>query len=316
MPLSAPTPSLLLTKRLTAFLSSNLSPQLHTAVLTTPSGKLLAHASPHPVGTLRTQCTVAASIWALYSSPTATDTVTDALPHSESQSSARPIYSRSGSGSGPSAVTIQLTGGVMVIRRLRCGLLFVCIGPTGAAEDATANTNTNTHTHTQTQAQGHVQGRPMPAPAGTSGSGSGSGNEPHPTTPLGSPSEVESVASAGAATTASIATTTSVAASAVVATRRQAEELARWLDDKLGTLGVVEEGVSLCCQLRVGWPLRLGASLQGDGDGDAACEFADTTPYIHTESQWRTIYEGILEAANSIDYGIWRQNNASVGAFS
>lgn len=245
MPLSAPTPSLLLTKRLTAFLSSNLSPQLHTAVLTTLSGKLLAHASPHPVGTLRTQCTVAASIWALYSSPTAADTVTEALP--QSRSSTIPIHS----GSGPSAVTIQLTGGVMVIRRLRCGLLFVCIGPAGAAEDAT-NINTNTHTsqaQSQSQSQGHVQGRPMPAPAaqsaGTSGGGSGSGNEPHPTTPLGSPSEVESVASAGAATTASIATTTSVAASAVVATRRQAEELARWLDDKLGSLGVVEEGLGV-----------------------------------------------------------------------
>ena len=70
-------------------------------------------------------------------------------------------------------------------------------------------------------------------------------NEPHPPTPLGSPSEVASVASAGAATTASIATTTSVAASAVVATRRQAEELARWLDDKLGSLGVLEEGLGI-----------------------------------------------------------------------
>ncbi|KAI0120526.1 hypothetical protein F4776DRAFT_240352 [Hypoxylon sp. NC0597] len=246
MPLSAPAPSLLLTKRLTAFLSSNLSPQLHTAVLTTLSGKLLAHASPHPVGTLRTQCTVAASIWALYSSPAASDTVAEALP--PSQSSTIPTHSHN----GPSAVTIQLTGGVMVIRRLRCGLLFVCIGPTGAAEDATnANTSTHIQTQAQSQSQGHVQGRPMPAPAaqaaGTSGSGggSGSGHEPHPTTPLGSPSEVESVASAGAATTASIATTTSVAASAVVATRRQAEELARWLDDKLGSLGVVEEGLGV-----------------------------------------------------------------------
>ncbi|KAI1416601.1 hypothetical protein F5Y13DRAFT_154349 [Hypoxylon sp. FL1857] len=244
MPPSAPTPSLLLTKRLTAFLSSNLSPQLHTAVLTTLSGKLLAHASPHPVGTLRTQCTVAASIWALYSSPTASDTVAEALP--QSQAASIPIHSHTSS--GPSAVTIQLTGGVMVIRRLRCGLLFVCIGPTGSTEGGEHGTgNTNTHTQALSQSQSQVQGRPMPAPAAQAGgiSGGGSANEPHPTTPLGSPSEVESVASAGAATTASIATTTSVAASAVVATRRQAEELARWLDDKLGSLGVVEEGLGV-----------------------------------------------------------------------
>ncbi|KAI0839838.1 hypothetical protein F5Y06DRAFT_264748 [Hypoxylon sp. FL0890] len=240
MPPSAPTPSLLLTKRLTAFLSSNLSPQLHTAVLTTLSGKLLAHASPHTVGTLRTQCTVAASIWALYSSPAASDNVTEALPQ------ATTIHTRSGSGNGPSAVTIQLTGGVMVIRRLRCGLLFVCIGPTGAT-DGGEHATTHTHTQAQGQNQSQLQSRPMPAPSiqATGLSVGGSGNEPHPTTPLGSPSEVESVASAGAATTASIATTTSVAASAVVATRRQAEELARWLDDKLGSLGVVEEGLGV-----------------------------------------------------------------------
>ncbi|KAI1141602.1 hypothetical protein F5Y05DRAFT_373205 [Hypoxylon sp. FL0543] len=242
MPPSSPTPSLLLTKRLTAFLSSNLSPQLHTAVLTTLSGKLLAHASPHSVGTLRTQCTVAASIWALYSSPRASDTVAEALP----QPAQTHTGSGSGNSSGPSAVTIQLTGGVMVIRRLRCGLLFVCIGPTAAAEGSEHGANTtapSTHHYPSHHGQSQTQGRPMPAPAAQATGISGS--EPHPTTPLGSPSEVESVASAGAATTASIATTTSVAASAVVATRRQAEELARWLDDKLGSLGVLEEGLGV-----------------------------------------------------------------------
>ena len=77
---SAPTPPLLLTKRLTSFLRSNLSPQLHTALLTTLSGKLLAHASSQPVSTLRTQCTIAASIWAVYAAPAATAALSDALP--------------------------------------------------------------------------------------------------------------------------------------------------------------------------------------------------------------------------------------------
>ncbi|KAI1380311.1 hypothetical protein F4677DRAFT_406401 [Hypoxylon crocopeplum] len=210
MPPSAPTPSLLLTKRLTAFLSSNLSPQIHSAVLTTLSGKLLAHASPHAVGTLRTQCTVAASIWAQYSTPAASTTMAEALASTHPNPT-------------PSAVTIQLTGGVMVIRRLRCGLLFVCIGPATAAEGGDHSI------------QG--QSRPMPTPQPTA--------EPHSASPLGSPSEVESVTSAGAATTASIATTASAAASAAVATRRQAEELARWLDDKLGSLGVLEENIGI-----------------------------------------------------------------------
>ncbi|KAI1649401.1 uncharacterized protein F4817DRAFT_35463 [Daldinia loculata] len=220
---SSPTPSLLLTKRLTAFLSANLGPQVHTAVLTTLSGKLLAHASPHSVGTLRTQCTVAASVWALYSTP---ETVAEALPQSQRAQSTSPSPVPHPT---PSAVTIQLVAGVMVIRRLRCGLLFVCIGPSAGAEGAGGDYVTHTPARTVPPAQQQQS----------------NSNEPHPATPLGSPSEVESVVSAGAATTASIATTTSVAATAVVATRRQAEELARWLDDKLGSLGTLEEGLGV-----------------------------------------------------------------------
>ncbi|KAI1100620.1 hypothetical protein F4804DRAFT_39533 [Jackrogersella minutella] len=220
MPPNAPTPSLLLTKRLTAFLSSNLSPQIHTAVLTTLSGKLLAHASPHPVHALRTQCTVAASIWALYSTPPAAGTtVAEALPPPPPPQTTTTTTHPDTHAPVPNAVTIQLTGGVMVIRHLRCGLLFVCVGPGGEG--------------------GVEQARPMSSPAG------GGEHQHHLATPLGSPSEVASVASAGAATTASVATTASAAASAVVAMRRQAEELARWLDDKLGSLGVLEEGLGI-----------------------------------------------------------------------
>ncbi|OTB09595.1 hypothetical protein M426DRAFT_316145 [Hypoxylon sp. CI-4A] len=238
---ASPTPSLLLTKRLTAFLSSNLSPQVHTAVLTTLSGKLLAHASPHAVGTLRTQCTVAASIWAQYATPASSLNAVEALPllplplpppHAADTIHSTPPV--------PSAVTIQLTGGVMVVRLLRCGLLFVCLGPAAAAtgesgESGESGGNANANANTQGQGQG--QGRPVPTTSAT--------GDPQPTTPLGSPSEVESVLSVGAATTASVTTTASVAASAAVATRRQAEELARWLDDKLGSLGVLEEGLGI-----------------------------------------------------------------------
>ncbi|KAI1493865.1 hypothetical protein F5X96DRAFT_98263 [Biscogniauxia mediterranea] len=233
MSLAAPTPPLLLTKRLTAFLRSNLTPQIHTALLTTLSGKLLAHASPHSVSTLRTQCTVAASLWALYAASSTSAAVADALPPSSHGTGAGGSNSSgSGSGSGSaftsSAITIQLTGAVVVIRRLRCGLLFVCIGPTadgsgggGGAGDLAPSLTT----------------RPLQAP------GPAADTQPAPTPPLGSPSEAESVASLGGATTASIATTSSATASAVVAMRRQAEELARWLNDKLGSLSVPEEGL-------------------------------------------------------------------------
>lgn len=209
MSVAAPTPPLLLTKRLTSFLRANLSPQIHTNLLTTISGKLLAHASPHPVSTLRTQATVAASLWALYAAPSTIASIEGALP----AQSSRTVVGES----TPSAITVQLTGAVAVIRYLRCGLLFTCIGPAAELPESAS----------------FQQSRPMQTPRANSDS------QPSPL--LGSPSEVESIASTSAATIASIATTTSVGASAVVAMRRQAEELARWLNDKLGSLGIPDE---------------------------------------------------------------------------
>ncbi|KAI1129361.1 hypothetical protein F5Y10DRAFT_156279 [Nemania abortiva] len=213
MSLAAPTPPLLLTKRLTAFLRANLSPQIHTTLLTTVAGKLLTHASPHSVAALRTQATVAASLWALYTAPSTSATIDGALPpHSSSASVGK---------QAPSAVTVQLAGAVVVIRQLRCGLLFICLGPVTESLDSASVRHP------------HQQSRPVQTPQ--------ENLEPQPSPLLGSPSEVESVASTGAATTASIATTTSVGASAVVVMRRQAEELARCLNDKLDPLDIPDE---------------------------------------------------------------------------
>ncbi|KAI0394255.1 hypothetical protein F5Y17DRAFT_268209 [Xylariaceae sp. FL0594] len=213
MSLAAPTPPLLLTKRLAAFLRANLSPQIHTSLLTTLSGKVLAHASRHPLSTLRTQATVAASLWALYATPPANTTLRSALP---AQSSANHLTGEPTS----SSITVQLTGAIVVIRRLRCGLLFVCMGPFGELPDSA-------------YIRHHPQSRPMQTPQ--------THLDPQPSPLLGSPSEVESIASTGAATTTSTATATSVGGSAVVAMRRHAEELARWLNEKLGPLGVPDE---------------------------------------------------------------------------
>ncbi|KIH89140.1 hypothetical protein SPBR_08992 [Sporothrix brasiliensis 5110] len=73
-------PPLLLTRRLSSFLHASLeslqehkdqqtaSATLQTALLVTPSGNLLAYDSPLPVRTLRTHCSVAASLWTIHAS--------------------------------------------------------------------------------------------------------------------------------------------------------------------------------------------------------------------------------------------------------
>ncbi|KAM0278983.1 hypothetical protein ACHAQH_004849 [Verticillium albo-atrum] len=231
--MSAQTPPLLLTKRLTAFLAANLSPTLHAALLTTPSGKLLAHASnpsvplapapapgssssssnstttATPVALLRTQATVAASLYALHAA--AAPSLSPALPESATPTFSSPAETDPARPPKPLAITVQLSHGVLLIRRLKCGLLFVCIGP--LPEDAAAAHGS------------HGDGGLAPA----------------------SPDDRDSVLSVGAATTASVASSVagSVGGAAVVAMRRQAEELARWLDEKLGSLRVPEEGVGV-----------------------------------------------------------------------
>ena len=248
-PLSAPTPPLLLTKRLTAFLQSNLSPQVHTVLLATLSGKLLAHASStqkqsHSATTLRTQCTIAASLWAIYSAPATSAAVSSSLPL-QSQSPSQPSPDQGDAESEPdppraTALTIQLTGAVMVLRLLRCGLLFVCFGPPAEVPGPMSGATSGDH-HGATHNQHQPRARTPQPPHETNHN-----LNPHtiPTPTIGSPSEVESVRSAGAATITSVTTTGSagvVGAAGVVAVRRHAEDLARWLDDKLGSLGVPDE---------------------------------------------------------------------------
>ncbi|KAK2049779.1 hypothetical protein LZ31DRAFT_590443 [Colletotrichum somersetense] len=258
MSLSQPTPPLLLTKRLTAFLAANLNAHLHTALLATPSGRLLAHASPEPVSLLRTQATVASSLFALHAS-TAPD-IPEALPNSSSsppppQSSANNNNNNNtgttagGGGGGaaagtataaegtgkPLTITVQLASGVVVIRRLKCGLLFVCIGPLAESIDPNAPEPAHgLHTQQQQQQQQHQHHQ---HPNGGGGA--------TPALVPASPSEADSVLSVGAQTTASLASVGSVNTAGVVVLRRHAEDLARWLDDKLGSLRVPEEGVGV-----------------------------------------------------------------------
>lgn len=238
------TPPLLLTKRLNAFLHSHQSAHLPTLLLTTAQGKLLAHASSQPVTVLRTHATVAASLLAIHTSSSAA--IPTALPGSRTPD---PIVSSPGSPHGsdhysdhysdrgvdhgvdhggqddaadparsaprhtirPVTITVQLSEGTVIIRRLKCGLLFVCVGPAAYnLQDQLRHSSSHSH---------HENGDGV-----------------------GSPSEVESLISAGGLTTSSLE---SASAAPVVAMRRHAAELARWLDEKLGTLRVPEEGIGV-----------------------------------------------------------------------
>ena len=183
-----PAPPLLLTRRLSSFLHSSLeslreqqdpsslspssagaSPSpttLQTALLVSPSGKLLAYESPLPVRTLRTHCSVAASLWAIHAS--SAPSVSVALnqrpqPHSithsqhphphpppQAQQQQNPQQSyfqqhqnqphsptqqtedddNYHDGSAPVSIAASFNGGaVFVVRKLRCGLLFACSTP-------------------------------------------------------------------------------------------------------------------------------------------------------------------------------------------
>ena len=149
-------------------------------------------------------------------------------------------------------MSVQLSGGVLVVRRLRCGLLFVCIGPVGET------TTTATTTTTMGTAMGVGIGagvgvgeggsiaagqREQQGSVPTQEGGNTNGGE-SPSQVAGSPSEGDSVLSAGSATTGSNASGGSATTTpGVVLMRRQVEELARWLDDKLGSLKVPEDGV-------------------------------------------------------------------------
>lgn len=116
----AQTPPLLFTKRLTSFLASHLSATTHTLLLTTPTGRLLAHASDAPAAALRARATVAAGLVRMYSrSPSST-------PDAEGEAAR--------ANKAPLCVTVQMAEGIFVVRMLRCGLLLVAVGPDEAGE--------------------------------------------------------------------------------------------------------------------------------------------------------------------------------------
>ncbi|EGS19750.1 uncharacterized protein CTHT_0042340 [Thermochaetoides thermophila DSM 1495] len=313
-----PPPPLLLTKRVTAFLRANLSPPIiHTAMLTTPSGSLLAHAGDMPASALRRQCAVAAQLWAIQSQARAARAAAEhhqQQPGESADTGAEDLTAVATPGATttvkrrkdrPPVVTVQLdTGAVFVIRRLRCGMLFICMG---GSEGSKSNPNDNTagqrtptpshlphgqqltspsprtvphssqaladplattdlpppalqlphhpaptsHSHKQKPSASPLlpgqktptPSHPHPQPPRTPPSGTG-----QPTSGPGSPHPSESaisIASVASNETTATCSTITGSNSTVSLMRRQVEELARWLDEKLAGLCVPEEGIGV-----------------------------------------------------------------------
>lgn len=212
--------TMLLTKRLTTFLSQNTSPQLPTLLLLSPTGKLLSSASPLSASTLRTQATLACSLWTLYQP--APSLITSVLPTNPHQPGARNQPRGSDSGSSTitaaenelSTITIQLTHGIMVIRALACGLLFVAIGPSAAASNSTSNQLLQAHHASQ-------MSPPSSPPAHTDDSNRETPGESLRGLGSKAPSEAGSVGSTGTRT------------GSIMGARRHAEEVGKWLDSQL-----------------------------------------------------------------------------------
>ena len=309
-----PPPPLLLTKRVTSFLRANLSPHIHSAMLTTPAGSLLAHASNLPASALRRQAAVAASLWALQA-PSHTG-----QPSEQATSSIAPgstVRTRKGGKHSPPTVTVQLdSGALFVIRRLRCGMLFICMGGAeGAVSDRLTPTPPAPHSTRPSRSPGPIapateptQGPPAdgaatsshpsadpsttataksrpstpplsptaapppittttPPPASTTTTTTLQTPTTGNTTPLpGSPSQAsilstQTAHTTGGASTASTATVSGGASASLM--RRHVEELARWLDERLGGLCVPEEGIGMGMGVGVG----IEGGMGGGGVG-------------------------------------------------
>ncbi|KAH8816136.1 hypothetical protein F5884DRAFT_775047 [Xylogone sp. PMI_703] len=231
--------TMLLTKRLSTFLNNNTTPQIHTLLLITPVGKLLSSASPSPTSILRTQSTLACSLWNLYNPyvPNTANLVSAALPQDSDPNTSSDARIRNGAAAGKdvNCIVIQLEHGIMVIRALKCGLLFVAIGHSSSSAQMQPPHSPQSHyqqsfvaSHSpppsspDPQAESHHDAHENPIllqlPIQTSsgpGAGGGSGSA--------APSEAGSTI-----TNASIGSPATI-----FGMKRQTEELAKWLDGKL-----------------------------------------------------------------------------------
>lgn len=195
-----PNQTMLLSKRISTFLQHNISPHLHTLMLLTSNGKLLSSSSTSPASVLRHQGTLALSLWTLYS-PFPSHAVSDALPFNGASSNSHDTSPRK-----TKSILIQMEFGIMVIRMLSCGLLFVAIGPSHGVSGTTTP---------QIQREGLLS---------ISQPGSPDGGLEREILRSGEGSETASLRSAKGGGVG------------IMGMRRQAEELGRWLEGALDGL--------------------------------------------------------------------------------
>lgn len=226
--------TMLLTKRLTAFLSQNTTPQVPTLLLISPTGKLLASASSTPTSKLRTQSTLACTLWNLYQpyQNVESHVLTDALDtedetHGKSTSNGDPVptISKRGEEEDPCSITIQLTEGVMVIRGLKCQLLFVAIGTTPSTQYPTSPKLHAQAQHLSSSSFGSPPASPAPGQYEGQDSLSVAGQKDN----LGSSYH----GSTGVSEVGSVNSTARKLQANVLLIKRQADEVGKWLEKSL-----------------------------------------------------------------------------------
>lgn len=234
--------TMLLTKRLTTFLAQNTTPQLPTLLLISPSGKLLASSSPLPASRLRTQATLACTLWNLYQplQSNNSEALTDVLeasqsPHSKPLIEERsvPTISADGAKDDQCCITIQLTDGVMVIRGLKCQLLFVAIGTSPSSAYPASPTLHAQSQHLSSSSLGSPPSSPTPQHIeghdnlSVRGYGDKDGRRD------ASGSILSYQGSTAASDTHSMASTVRRAQANIMLVKRQADEVGKWLEKNL-----------------------------------------------------------------------------------
>lgn len=233
--------TMLLNKRLTSFFSQNTTPQLPTLLLISPTGKLLSSSSPLPASQLRMQATLACTLWNLYQPLQANNgDILSAALSSQSSSSLRqsrsnpfPTISTPG-GDDQSCITIQLSEGIMVIRALKCKLLFVAIGVSSVP--TVYPTSPMLHAQAQHLSSSSFGSPPTsPSPQHTEGQdsplvGSHGDKEGHRES-IGSSLAVKG--SKAPSEAGSVGSTTRREQANIMAVKRQADEVGRWLEGSL-----------------------------------------------------------------------------------
>jgi hypothetical protein len=232
--------TMLLTKRLNTFLSQNTTPQLPTLILISPTGKLLNSSSPLPASTLRTQATLACTLWNLYRpiSPSSSDLISTTLSSQPRAQSQAHSTSDSALSTQPdndlSSITIQLSHGIMVIRALKCGLLFVAIGQ---SSQTTSGSPYPSSQALPSQAQ-HLSSTSPASPPSSPPVQNGDGHETPvvgslPQRELHRDLSVPGVGSGAPSESGSVGSTGTRAQASIMAIRRQAEEVGKWLESRL-----------------------------------------------------------------------------------